>query len=497
MTLRDLYLLWPPLAVVGAGLLLIGLDLLLRDKRPFPALALFGLAVALVGGIALWRTVQVEGPQVGIFGTLRVDTYSLFFTYLFIAATGLVVLASEPVVRGMGRWQGEYYALVLFSASGMMLLASATELITLYIALEATALPLAALAAFGGNGRSREAGVKFLVLSAFSSALLLYGMVLVYAFTGTTHLDAIALAVFQATLDPRVPLGAWALLGGAVLMAAGFGFKVSSVPFQMWVPDVYEGAPTPVTAFLSVASKAAGFAALLRVFSTAFGSVALQEQWALLFAGLAAASMTVGNLVAVVQNNIKRLLAYSTIAHAGYILVGLAAVSARAPDQVSTGPSGVLFYLAGYTLTNLAAFFGVIAVTTQVGGETIDDFAGLGRRSPWIALALTFSLVSLLGIPPTIGFWAKLYIFGAAVKTGLAWLAVVGVLNSVLSAYYYLRVVRAMFFVAPREPLSFGAGPSLAAALALTAAGVVFFGVLPFWLLRLAEVAARVVGGPA
>lgn len=493
MTLRDLYLLWPPLAVVGAGLLLIGLDLLLRDKRFLPAVALAGLGVALAGGIVLWGKVQGEGPQVGLYGTLRVDTFSLFFAYLFIASTALVVLASEPVVQEMKRWQGEYYALVLFSASGMMLLASATELITLYIALEMTALPLAALAAFGKDVRSREAGVKFLVLSAFSSALLLYGMVLVYAFTGTTRLDAIGQAVFQAPLDLRVPLGSWALLGGAVLMAAGFGFKVSSVPFQMWVPDVYEGAPTPITAFLSVASKAAGFAALLRVFSTAFGAVALQQQWGLLFAGLAAASMTVGNLVAMVQSNIKRLLAYSTIAHAGYILVGLAAVSARAPDQVSSGQAGVLFYLAGYTLTNLAAFFAVIAVTTQVGGETLDHFAGLGRRSPWIALALTFSLVSLLGIPPTIGFWAKLYIFGAAVKTGLAWLAVVGVLNSVLSAYYYLRVVRAMFFVPPRESAPLEASRPLAAALAFCAVGVLFFGVLPFSLLRMAEVAARVI----
>lgn len=494
MTLRDLYFLWPQMALVGTGLLLIGLDLLLRDKRVLSAVALAGLGVALAGGIALWGTVQGDGPQSGLYGTLRVDTFSLFFIYLFVAATALVVLASEPVVRQMERWQGEYYALVLFASSGMMLLASAMELITLYVALELTALPLAALTAFGPDRRSREAGVKFLVLSAFSSAVLLYGMVLLYAFTGTTNLDAIGRAVFQAPLDSRIPLGSWALLGGAVLMAAGFGFKISSVPFQMWVPDVYEGAPTPITAYLSVASKAAGFAALLRVFSTAFGMVALQEQWAFLFAGLAAASMTVGNLVAMVQNNIKRLLAYSTIAHAGYILVGVAAVSARAPDQASTGQAGVLFYLAGYTLTNLAAFFGVIAITVKVGGEDIDAFAGLWRRSPWIALALTLSLVSLLGIPPTIGFWAKLYIFGAAVKTGLAWLAVVGVINSVLSAYYYLRVVRAVFLAPPKDTAPLEASPSVAAALAFSAAGVLFFGVLPFFLLRLAEAAARVAG---
>ncbi|GBD10822.1 NADH-quinone oxidoreductase subunit N [bacterium HR23] len=494
MTLHDLFLLWPATALVGTGLLLIGLDLLLREKRALPAVVLAGLAISLAGAITLWGVVEREGPQVGIFGTLRMDAFSLFFAYLFITATALVVLASEPVVRRLQRWQGEYYALVLFASSGMMLLASATELITLYIALELTALPLAALSAFGTDRRSREAGVKFLILSAFSSAVLLYGMVLVYAFTGTTHLDAIGRTVFQTPLDWSIPLGSWALLGGVVLIAAGFGFKISSVPFQMWVSDVYEGAPTPITAYLSVASKAAGFAALLRVFSTAFGLGALQEQWSLLFAGLSAASMTVGNLVAMAQNNIKRLLAYSTIAHAGYILVGVAAVSARAPDQATIGPAGVLFYLAGYTLTNLAAFFGVIAITAQIGGENIEDFAGLGRRSPLLALAITLSLVSLLGIPPTIGFWAKLYIFGSAVRTGLAWLAVVGVINSVLSAYYYLRIVRAMFFLPPKEDAPLRASPSVGTALAFSAGGVVFFGVLPFFLLRLAEIAARIAG---
>jgi NADH-quinone oxidoreductase subunit N len=494
MTLRDLYLLWPPLALVGTALVVVGVDLLGRGRRLLPAIALAGLAIALVGGLLLWRTVQAGGPQAGVFGTVQVDGFGLFFVFLFIAATALVILASDPVVRAQDRWRGEYYALLLFSAAGMMLLAQAMELITLYIALELTALPVAALAALREDRRSREAGVKFLVLSAFSSALLLYGMVLVYAFTGTTHLQAIGQFLGETPLDPRAPFGSWALLGGGALMVAGFGFKVSSVPFQMWVPDVYEGSPTPVTAFLSVASKGAGFAALLRVLATALGGTAQQEAWALLLAGLAVASMTVGNLVAMLQGNVKRLLAYSTIAHAGYILVGPAAFFASPEGGVGTGQVAVLFYLAGYTLTNLAAFSGVIAVAEQVGGETLDHFTGLWRRAPWVAIAIALSLVSLLGIPPTIGFWAKLYIFGAAVQAGMPWLAVAGVLNSVLSAYYYLRVIRAMFLLPPKEAAPLTASPSLTAALAFTAGGTLFFGLFPPFLLLLAEVAVRTGG---
>jgi NADH-quinone oxidoreductase subunit N len=261
----------------------------------------------------------------------------------------------------------------------------------------------------------------------------------------------------------------------------------------MWVPDVYEGAPTPVTAFLSVASKAAGFAVILRVFSTAFGS--LELDWALLFAVIAAASMTVGNLVAIAQSNIKRMLAYSTVAHAGYMVVGLAAVASRGPeDGTVLGSSMLLFYLAGYVVTNLGAFFAVVAIVARTGVEEIASFAGMGRRTPWVALALTVCLLSLTGIPPTVGFMAKLFVFTAAIEAGLVWLVVLGVLNSVVSAYYYLRIVRAIYGSPPTAEESGDRTPTpLRLALAATALAVVALGVWPQTLLRVADRAVQQV----
>ena len=372
----------------------------------------------------------------------------------------------------------------------MMLLAAATELISLYIALELSTLPLVALAAFLGDSRSSESGSSSLLLGALSSGVLLYGLALTFGFAGSTHLADIAVQVEAVAGDE--PFGASVLLLGVVLMVAGFGFKIASVPFQMWVPDVYEGAPTPVTAYLSVASKAAGFAVILRVFYTAFGS--LDVDWALLFAGLAAASMTIGNLVAISQRNIKRLLAYSTIAHAGYMMVGLAAVAARVSDGETTlGPTTLLFYLGGYAVTNLAAFFAVIAITNKTGSELIDDFAGMARRAPLLALILGLGLVSLTGIPPTVGFMAKLFIFSAAVKADLAWLVVLGLINSVVSAYYYLRVIRIMYLAPAASEEAIPTGAALRVALGLTALGVVALGLWPKVLLDVAETASLVI----
>ncbi|SVD92265.1 uncharacterized protein METZ01_LOCUS445119, partial [marine metagenome] len=258
-----------------------------------------------------------------------------------------------------------------------------------------------------------------------------------FGFTGTTYLTEIFSSI-ASSFDPNVPFGSHALFLGVILIIAGFGFKIAAVPFQMWVPDVYEGAPTPITAYLSVASKAAGFAIVLRVSYLAFGSLSLD--WAAVFAILSVASMTIGNVVAVAQDNIKRMLAYSTIAHAGYLMIGLAAISERVPDGSATiGPSGILFYLVAYAVTNLAAFFAIIAITSRTGSDLISSFTGIGRRSPILALTLTLAIISLIGIPPTAGFMGKLYLFSAAIKSELVWLVVAGVINSTLSAYYYLR----------------------------------------------------------
>ncbi|MBI2171981.1 MAG: NADH-quinone oxidoreductase subunit N [Chloroflexi bacterium] len=484
MTAHDLYLLAPPIALAGVGGLVVLLDLVTRRTGLVAAVSLLGLLLPAAFALALWGDVNTGGAMAGVFDTLVVDKFALFFQFLVLAVVALVILGAADYVARFQRYKGEFYALVLFSALGMMLLAAATELVSMYISLELTSLPLAALAAFLRDERSTEAGLKFLLLSAMSSALLLYGMVLVYGYTGSTQLGEIA----QAVAAGGQPFGSPAVLAGGVLIAAGFGFKIAMFPFQMWTPDVYEGAPTPVTAYLSVASKAAGFAVLLRLFSTAFGAVSLD--WGMLFAVLSALSMTVGNLMAMGQSNIKRLLAYSTIAHAGYILVGVAAMAVREPaGSEGLGLSSVLFYLGAYAATNLAAFFAVIAITNRTGNDQVDGFAGMGKKAPVVSAVLAFSLVSLIGIPPTAGFMGKLYLFNAAVRADLVWLALVGVVNSAVSAYYYLRVVKALYVSSSESRATVPSSPAVRLALGVSGLGVLFLGIFPAPLLGLAEAA--------
>jgi NADH-quinone oxidoreductase subunit N len=494
MSIHDLYLLSPELSLAALGALIILVDLVVKRKGVIPAIAVVGLIVPLTFSISLWSGFASTGPDQmpGLFDTLVVDKFSLFLKFILLAAVGVVILASTDYVKKFERFQAEYYALVLFSATGMMLLASTTDLITIYISLELTALPIAALAAFNRDVKSTEAGLKFLILSAISSAVLLYGMVIVYGFTGTTSLPDIAEHLSQMGLAAGTPFGSNAMLFGIVLIIAGFGFKIASVPFQMWAPDVYEGSPTPITAFLSVASKTAGFAVILRVFYVAFPLDTLSLDWGAIFAVLSALSMTLGNLVAIKQDNIKRMMGYSTVAHAGYILMGLAAVSARSGDA-TLGPSGVLFYLGGFAATNLAAFSAIIAITNHIKSDHIDAFAGVGRRAPLLAAVLTLSMLSLTGIPPSVGFWAKIYLFGAAIDTGLAWLVVIGVINSVISAYYYLRVVKAMYLSAPEADSKIGFGFPMRLAVGVSFAATLFFGLYPTPLLNLARAAADVL----
>ena len=500
MTGEDVRLLSPELSLVGLALLVILLDLVVTRKGLLGLVTGVGLLVPFALSIWLWIDVDDEpGKQmVGIFGTLTLDQFALFFKFLVLGVVALIVLASVDYVSNLRRYQGEYYGLILFSATGMMLLAAAGELISIYISLELTTLPLAALAAFLMTARSSEAGMKFLILSAISSGLLLYGMALIFGFTGSTYLTEISLSLSQQLPD-GVPFGSHAILLGIALLVAGFGFKISAVPFQMWVPDVYEGAPTTVTAYLSVASKAAAFAVLLRIFYTGFG--ALDVDWSILFAVLAAASMTVGNLVAIAQSNIKRLLGYSTIAHAGYLLVGLAAVASTATRGEAIGPSSLLFYLGAYAATNLAAFFAIIAISNKIGSEQIGDFAGMSRRAPYLAFALALALIALIGVPPTGIFIAKLYIFSAAINSDLLWLAVVGVINSVISAYYYLKVVRVMYLEPAPSDERVPSSQALRVALGVSALGILVIGVVPGPLLRLAEISVgtlpRVAGAVA
>ena len=501
MSAHDLYVISPYLGVTGVAVLVILLDLVIQRKSVLAVVAFLGLlvplALSLVQVFDLGNQLNLvrgaeplaTGASSVLVGSLSVDRFALFFNFLILASTGLVILASTDYVRQMDRFRGEYYGLILFSATGMMLLAAATELITIYISLELTTMPLVALAAFMMTPRSSEAGMKFLIIGAISSAIMLYGMALIFGYTGSTTLSEIAASVGNSSGD--LPFGNIALLVGVVLMVVGFGFKISSAPFQMWVPDVYEGAPTPIVAFLSVASKAAGFAILLRVFYVGFFDVSLD--WGALMAALAATSMIVGNLVAVSQSNIRRLFGYSTIAHAGYILVGVAAgvkaSGANLPEFVSVGPDSVLFYLAAYAAANLTAFFAIIAIGNRIGSDLIDDYSGVAQRAPLLAVALALALVALIGVPPTSIFIAKLYIFTAAVKADLTWLAILGVVNSVVSAYYYIRIIRVMFLQPARSAERFSAPPASWLALGLAGAAMLFVGIAPGYVLDLSRIA--------
>ena len=476
----DLYLLMPELVLGGAAGIIILLDLVLKKKDVLAPLSLIGIGASAALSLVLW--LKVDGVEnnalTGFNGYLIVDHFALFFKFLILGATGLVIVASHNVPATIRAFRAEYFALLMMASGGLMLLAASTELVSIYVSLELSALATVALIALAKDNRSTEASLKFLVLSAISSGIMLFGFALILGLTGSTKLLDIAARITTFSELIEQP----ALLLGVIFIVAGFGFKISSVPFQMWVPDVYEGSPTPVAAYLSVASKAAGFAVLVRIFFLAFGSVT--DEWAFLFAILAAVSMFIGNLVAIAQNNIKRMLGYSTIAHAGFIMVGLAAVG-REGETLGPGVESLLFYLVAYAATNLAAFFGVIAISGAIKSELIRDYAGLGRRNPVLALGMAISMVSLMGIPPTAGFWAKLNVFRAAMETDLVWLAIVGMINSVISAYFYLRVIKAMYLAPyPREEAVQTSLP-VNGAMALSVLGVLFMGVAPNYVMDL------------
>ncbi len=461
----------PLLIVVGTGMLVLLLDLLPPhdSKAHLATVALAGLVAALLTTLLRW------GREGRVFNDMVIlDRYALFFHVVVCYAAALVVLLSLDYLRRNGAESGEYYALLLFSATGMILLAAAGDLIVVFLALELMSLSLYVLAGlFKRRESAGEASMKYFLLGAFASAFLLYGIALLYGATGSTNFDRLAAA---ATARPHDPL----FLIGLGLVLVGFGFKISAVPFHMWAPDVYEGAPTSVTTFIATGSKAAIFAALIRLVIAALHPI--QPDWSVLLWALAVASMTLGNVVAIVQSNLKRLLAYSSIAHAGYMLVGLVAGSAG-------GASAVLYYLLAYTFTTVGTF-GVITLCQRAGEEAVDvrDYAGLGRRHPVLAATLALFLLSLVGIPPLAGFVGKFYLFGSAVRAGFLGLAVIAVLNSAAAAYYYLRVIVYMYMREPDGPAAAYA-PSFAGglALAIALAGIVLLGVVPAPFIELAQ----------
>jgi len=442
--LNSLTYFLPELLLTGLVLLLVVTDLFLKkEKSPYVAfVALAGLVVVFVSVIQQYNL----GSRSIFNDMLVVDPFSLYFKVIFLATAIMVIFLSFTSVELAGRPVGEYFTLIVALTLGMSLMASATNLITIFISIEFVSIISFILATYlKTRRRSSEAGLKYAIYGAFSSGLMLYGLSILYGLTGTLNIYEIRDVLASSGANDL------ALLVSIILILAGFGYKIASVPFHFWAPDVYEGAPTPVTAFLSVGPKAAGFAILIRFFNVALttggGSGATEwslvsnVDWGQILAVIAAATMTLGNLAAIVQKNLKRLLAYSSIAHAGYILMGTVLLTEQ-------GIYASIFYLAIYYVMNLGAFLVVMLFHDIMGSENIDDYKGLAWRAPIPAIAMGVFLFALTGLPPTSGFVGKFYLFAAVVKAGPTyyWLALVGIINSVISLYYYARVLKAMFF---------------------------------------------------
>jgi NADH-quinone oxidoreductase subunit N len=412
------------------------------------------------------------------------DNFTVFFNTLFLVTAVLVTLMAPAYLRERALPFGEFYLLLSFAVLGMMFTAASTDLITLFVAIELMVISVYILAGLARREkRSNEACLKYFLLGAFASAILLYGMSWLYGITGQTNLAKIAAFLQRANLND--PL----LLLTIGLLAVGIGFKVALVPFHSWTPDAYEGAPTPATAFMSVGPKAAAFAALLRIFVSAMGPV--QADYTLLFGALAAATMTIGNVIAIQQSNIKRMLAYSSIAHSGYILVGLAAFRQGPTTDLVNGVTALMFYLFVYTFMTLGAF--AIVAYVQAGqreAETFDDYRALGRRAPLTALIMTVFMLSLTGVPPLAGFMGKVYLILAAVHTGMTWLAIIVVVNSAISAYYYLRVVVVMYMSDTTERVPLFRSGFIQTMLVAAAAATFFIGIFADPFMRFAQGAA-------
>jgi NADH-quinone oxidoreductase subunit N len=472
----DWMVLAPLLMVAGVAGVCLLLDVAPPAWRPgtLAGVGCLGLAGAGVLSAVLWA-----GPAGSFQGMVALDRFTLFFNGIFCLTTALVVLLSVGYVRRQGIEGGEYYVLILLSAVGMMLMAAATDLLIVFLGLELMSMALYVLAGFfRTRAASNEAALKYFLLGAFASGFFLYGIALLYGATGTTSLGGLgaALAVPGAARDPLV-------MAGLALLLVGFGFKASAVPFHQWAPDVYEGAPTPVAALIATGSKAAAVAALLRVLDA---MRPLQSDWVTVLWLLAALTMTVGNVVALVQGNVKRLLAYSSVAHVGYMLVALTA-------GLAPGSPAVLYYLLVYGVASVGAF-GVILLLERDGQEAVevDGYRGLAARHPILALTLTVSLLSLVGMPPTAGFMGKLYLFSAAIREGFVGLAVIAVLNSVAAAYYYLRLIVAMYMQDPEgSPVTGALTPAAGLALAISLWLTVQLGIAPGAVLALAQ---RAVG---
>jgi NADH-quinone oxidoreductase subunit N len=473
----DFYYILPELVLTAGALVVLIVDVLL-PKESRGALAWVTLLAigATLAALVPFRSTHVEVAH----GLLAVDQFALFFKAVFLVAAAITVLMSVRYLEIEGASPGEYYFLILCATLGMMIMAGGIDLITIFIGLETMAVSFYILAGFiKPSQRSNEAAVKYFLLGAFSLGILLYGMSLMYGLSGTTNLRVMATAFAGQETDTRLVLA-------VILVVAGVGFKIAAVPFHMWAPDVYEGAPTPVTAFLSVGSKAASFAMLIRIFLE--GLPSMDHDWRLLFEALAIITMTVGNIAALTQSNVKRMLAYSSIAHAGYVLIGIVAGTSR-------GITATLVYLFIYAFMQLGAFAVVVVLRrTDVAGEELKDFSGLHARNPFAAFAMLLFMLSLGGIPPTAGFMGKFWLFSAAIDAQYYWLAVIGVLNSAISLYYYVRIV--VFMYVKKESLGSEptTSPALAVVLGVAVVATLVLGIYPRLLFELADASARTLG---
>ena len=480
LSTSDFYYILPELVLTCGALLVLIADVLLpRGSRALAWVTMLAIGATLLS-LAPFTGTRVEVAN----GLLAVDRFALFFKIVFLVAAALTVLMSTRYLEIEGASPGEYYFLILCATLGMMIMAGGIDLISLIIGLETMAVSFYILAGFiKPNQRSNEAAVKYFLLGAFSLGVLLYGMSFMYGLSGTTNLRVMAKVFVGQERDPRLILA-------VIMVVAGMGFKIAAVPFHMWAPDVYEGAPTPVTAFLSVGSKAASFAMLLRIFLE--GMPSLHADWVILFEVLAIVTMTVGNVAALTQSNLKRMLAYSSIAHAGYLLIGVVAAGAG----YTRGVTAMLVYLFVYSFMQLGAFMIVVLMRREgVIGDELKDLSGLSARRPVAAFAMLLFMLSLGGIPPTAGFMGKFWLFSAAIESGYVWLAVIGVLNSAISLYYYVRVIVFMYLktdaTASPEP---AASPSLVLAFAVAVVATIVLGVYPRLLFEVADASARTLG---
>ncbi len=437
-------LLVPEYVLVGVAFVILTVDFLVpRHQRVHLSwLAAGGLILsAVIAMVRRWDTVETLYE-----GLFIADKFGLFFFVFLTILTAVILLLSQDYVRHHIRQAGEFYALMVFATIGMVGMAQAGELLTAYVALELMSFSLYVLVAFRrDDSNGNEAGVKYIVLGGFSSAILLYGISMIWGATGTTYYSGISehLLAHEGDLDPTLILG-------LALILAGVGFKIAAAPFHMWAPDTYQGAPTPVTAFLAIASKAAAFALVLRLFTQAL--LPALEEWQVLLAVLAVTTMVIGNTVAIVQTNIKRMLAYSSVGQVGFLLVGVSALGHIQDGVIIPVPlasDAVMLHLIGYSFANLAAFAVVIAVYNHIGSDELSAYKGLSQRSPFLSMTMAVSLFSLAGLPFFVGFLTKFYLFTAAAEANLLWLAVVAMVSSVVSLYYYLMVIKRMFIDDP------------------------------------------------